>query len=194
MVDLTKLLDEAGRQFVAELSNNIANQTDINGDRFSPLKRSTLLARQRQKGLGRGLAVRLQTGAQGYNVRRRNRITTGTQLNVGLDRLLNTSKFWSQAFKYGVGPMDLTVGVSPAKHSGRVTFADIVRYNNQGSSRVNRNIMRPPLIFPNGDADIAKMKSFGKMYRKFNSPDVKQEILRMAAGGVTQSVKVDMKL
>ncbi|TAK56690.1 MAG: hypothetical protein EPO24_10870 [Bacteroidetes bacterium] len=129
------LFEEIGKLFVQELQSNIKNQVDIRGRRFSPVATSTFKRLLNKEGSF------LRT------------------------RLMFTGRFLLGAFKFISDENSVSVFVSedmyPARHSnGSVTYADIVRMNNDGSSEVNPAINSPPLIFPNNENDIMMMKSW----------------------------------
>lgn len=191
MLDLTRFFEKAGETLTLGLRNNISRQMDINGSAFSPIAPSTAMARQRRKGLGRGLSVRLQTGATKNRVSKgRNKLTSS--LHVNTTRLLDTRKFITNAFRYVAGPLSLEVYVPEEKYDEKVTYWDIVRYNNEGSPDVNPRIRRPPLVWPNTDADVAKMKAMQKVQADFER--AYPEMRNMLFGAVQKHVEHKVKI
>jgi hypothetical protein len=65
-----------------------------------------------------------------------------------------------------------------------LTYDDIVTYNNAGSSAVNPRIQRPPLVFPNTDADAQRMKAMNQAKADFTSPRTRDEILKQLTAGL----------
>lgn len=74
-------------------------------------------------------------------------------------RLNRTFKFRENAFVARSDSMSLTIEANPEGYDDKVTYADIVKYNTQGSSDVNPKIDQPPLIFPVSEEDIMRLES-----------------------------------
>ena len=152
------------------------------------------MQRQREKGLGRGLAIRLQTGATvpDYRFGKSKRSAKGgrnltSSLHVNLHRLMNTNKYLTNALKYLAGEQTLTVEVTEEEYSRGVSYWDITRYNNENSGSTNRFIRRPPLVWPNSDQDVQAMQAMNKVKADFQSPKTQEEIFRQVAKDVTAS-------
>ena len=178
-------MTRAGEILTDGLRSNIRRQVDINESRFSNIARSTAMARQREKGLGRGLAVRLQTKATKNDTRtRRGKLTSS--LHVNLHRLMNTNKFVTNAFRSKPGPQSVEISVALDSYHKDVTYWDIVRFNNEGSPSVNRHIQRPPLVWPNTARDVSAMRSMNRVKAEFNAtPNV--EALRRQIFGLPKN-------
>jgi len=197
MLDLSKLFNDSGNRFVAELRGNIRRQKDIKGRTFSYIAKATAMARQRAKGLGRGLAVRSVTGAKVNRVSKR---TAGdlTELRstfaVSLLRLMSTNKFHQNAFKFEASKDSVKVFVSSESYDSKVTYSDIVSYNNEGSADVNKNILKPPLIFPNNAHEVELMDAHRQTMDRFDmavrSGEVRNMILEQGLKNVTLEIGI----
>jgi hypothetical protein len=98
--------------------------------------------------------------------------------SVSLNRLLFTGGFVHNAFKSEPRKEEVRVYCNPAVYPGEsVSYADIVRYNNRGSSSVNRNIINPPAVFPLNQADVQKLQAYKYSVALLNSPTVMKKII-----------------
>ena len=186
MIDMTAFFARAGETLKLGLQGNIRRQTDINEVPFSPIARSTAMARQREKGLGRGLSVRLQTKATKNDTRtRRGKLVSS--LHVNLHRLMNTNRFVTNAFGFKPGPQSVEISVSTDRYDQNVSYWDIVRYNNQGSPDVNKHIARPPLVWPNTERDVSAMRAMNKVKADYESPRTHEELAGKIFGTVPQN-------
>ena len=199
MLNLQQFFDRAGKTLTDGLRTNIRRQTDIYGRPFSPIATSTAMQRQREKGLGRGLAIRLQTGAMKNNPRKGRGGKLTSSLHVNLHRLMNTNKYLTNAFRYEAGPQSLSVSVSEDEYANGVSYWDITRYNNENSGSTNRFIRRPPLVWPNSDQDVQAMQAMNKVKADFErevkkSPELQDALLRQIAGDVTKTMTTRINL
>lgn len=164
-----------GETFVSELRQSVLKQKDIEGREYSRIKPSTawnrveLLKQKRlKKHLSKGKTYSsfknkktdFVKGSEGHNVR-----SLTYPVGVKLTRLMNTKTFLSNAFQFRSTNKDVTIYVSenqyPVKDgtSAPVTYNQIVRWNDKNSAVVNRNIVRPPAIFPNTSLQRENMRS-----------------------------------
>jgi hypothetical protein len=200
MIDLTQFFKDAGDRIVAELRSNIRTQRDIEGAPFSRLATSTLMARQRAKGLGRGLSIRLQTkatknrvsGGKPKDETKKSKTRLRSSLAVNIQRLMNTNRFHQFAFYSIPTHDDLVIGVSRDDYAEGVTFKQIVHWNNRGDAKVNRNIVNPPLIFPNTLEEAVRMKSVRGIQRRFEAlaPELMKQISRDIPAKITVNLQV----
>lgn len=68
----------------------------------------------------------------------------------------------------------LTIKGNASNHSsGRVSYTDIINYNNRNSGFTNDGIVNPPLIFPNRPQDIQQSRELAMLNQKFEEDVVK---------------------
>lgn len=203
MLNLTRIFQSIGQSFVRELQLNIRNQNDIRGRRFYPIKPST--AKVRQSVLGANPS-RVSIGNKG--LKKGIVPTTGKQrkslaTSVPITRLLFTQHFWRGAFKFKAEKDNVAISVSNDTYpdvrqrdgsSQHVSYADIVRFNNDGSSEVNRSITSPPLIFPNNDGEVVLMKAYKEAEERFNEAMRSGELEEMILEQGLQNLKIELNL
>jgi hypothetical protein len=206
--NLTSFFEKVGMLFRKELENNVRNQVDIDGQRFSPIALSTQRERLRRSGFGRGLEVRLQTGSargrEGGKIKggKRNPVKKANELRSGVStkRLYFTQQFWKNAFRFQAKPQEVTVFVSRGNYPNpgtdeQVSYADIVRYNNAGSPEVNPHIKAPPSIFPTDVVDVKQMKAWEASVLLMNSTAGRKIIAEeLKKEALIKQIKIDVKL
>jgi hypothetical protein len=92
----------------------------------------------------------------------------------------------------GVNDKGFNIRPSNANHSGNVTHADILKYNDANSSEVNGNIDDPPELTPSKDSQVTEMSWFDTYERKMGEI-ITQDLADI--GKMTEIVKsVSIKL
>lgn len=172
MLDLRKIFEDIGNRFTRELRLNIRNQKDIRGKRFSYIKPSTALIRQSILGANRShVSIGSNKGMNVSTGKKRKSPAT----SVPLTRLLFTKRFWQGAFSHRAEKDSVSIAVSldvypditKSGSSKSVTYSDIVKTNNLGSPQVNKNIVDPPLIFPNDEKEVMMMEAYKQAVDRF---------------------------
>ena len=165
---------QIGRMFQLELERSIHRQVDLEGKPFWPVAWSTAKARQ-------GSSNRIQKVARAKGVRGRIPGTVKVQSISGMlnqKRLLFTKRFVNGAFRAAPHKDYVKVMAWPGTYPGEdVSYRDIVRYNNKGSSSLNRHISNPPKIFPIGNEEVQRMQAFTKATALLSSKSTLKKIL-----------------
>jgi hypothetical protein len=191
-------MDRIGQLFVKELQNNVRSQTDINGSAYIPVKQTTAISRQLANNARRKKGVTIGGKTKNRKALKIGKVEAGKYAKVsGLDfnRLMFTGRFWQNAFKYTARRDDVKVYVNESYYSvaskNRVSYRDIVKWNNEGSPEVNRKILKPPLVFPKPE-QVSKMKAFDLAARELQSPTTKKEIEQQIYRGAFKKLTINL--
>jgi hypothetical protein len=175
VLDLTPEMTKIGAYFQRNLEQNIHKQTDINGVKFSRIAPSTARARASILGANKN---RVKLGASRGVVPTTGKKRKSVAGSVSLNRLLFSGNFVHNAFKSEPRKEEVRVYCNPSGYPGEdVSYADIVRYNNRGSSAVNRYIINPPAVFPLSQGDVQKLQAYKYSVALLNSPAVMKKII-----------------
>lgn len=168
---------DIGATFQRELERNIRSQRGLDGRPFQPVTIETARNRQRQSN-------RLQRSWRSQGGRGRVPGAAAARKTVrdsigGLNfkRLLFTGQFVAGAFRFEPRTDEVRVYASDEWYPMEsVTYSDIVRYNNAGSSRVNPRILFPPKIFPVTDAEVQQMSAYRRAVGILQSESVAKRL------------------
>jgi hypothetical protein len=72
-------------------------------------------------------------------------------------RLWVTGEFGNEAFGYKPTENGVKIFAREVSHKDGISYAQILRYNSRGQSKLNRHIKIPPLVFPTDKNEIAMM-------------------------------------
>ena len=146
MLNLSNILSIAGQKIVDELSTNIREQKQLDGNMIAPVALSTMMARVK-KGMV-SITRLLFTGYFWQNAFKY--IVSGNRLTI-------------------FGNPTLYPG-------SNVTYADIIAYNDRDDSETNQNVMsgNRPKIFPRNEIDLLKMKCIPEIKRDFEIEALRQ--------------------
>jgi hypothetical protein len=151
--DFTQVLEKIGFLYAKELKDNIRKQLGIDGagynSVFRRIKAHSTKGHQRSSKLGKSYQVGAHQ-VRGYTQQGR--------------RLVNTGRFNQDAFVYETTPNTLTVEANPAGYDGRVTFSDIVAFNDRDSGEIrgNRQAVSPKL-FPRTEPEFLATETGGEI-------------------------------
>ena len=175
MIDLTPEMRDIGRNFTQNLEQNILKQTDIDGRKFSRVAPATARARASVLGANsKSVKIGPTRGIVPSTGKKRKSAATFVSIN----RLFFSGRFHHEAFKSEPRKEEVRVFCNPSAYPGEdVSYADIVQYNNRGSSEVNRAILDPPKVFPLTNVDIQKLSAYKQAVAKLTSPTVMKKII-----------------
>jgi hypothetical protein len=161
MLDLSSFFAKYVEKFVKDLGDKVRSKVDINGRPYSPIKPSTA-----------GAIVSKKT-----TFRKGGKTSTKIVRRSSNSRLNYTGNF-AQNFVVGnSGDYSMTVEVNPANYPGsKVSYRDIVAYNDQNSDEVNPEIINPPSIFPTRPEDLDKLQAMDQMKGEL------EEVLKIQLG------------
>lgn len=186
MISFKPFLDKIGLIYTNELQNNIRKQWGIDGEGFSKIEPST--AWGRVSILGKRRAAKQQKkfkrgtfGARSpLNAEANRKLFKGKgkflsyPTGISVKRLFFTQRFWHGAFKWRSSDDEVRVFANESYYTlankSLLSFANIIRYNNKGSSEVNPKIKQPPLIFPHTDKQVRDMPAWALTVEVFRSP------------------------
>ena len=142
--DFTKVLDKIGFLYVKELKDNIRKQLGIDGAGYQPVfrkvKAHSTKGHQRSSKLGKPY----QVGPHQVS-----------KYTAAKPRLVDSGRFNQNAFVYETTPVTLTIEANPNPYDGRVTFSDIVAFNDRDSGEIrgSRQALSPKL-FPRSEPEF----------------------------------------
>lgn len=171
MIDFTPALDAIGRIFVQGFSKRMKQQIGIDGEAYSRPEASTLAKRR----YGTGMQKR-----QGKTLKNR----TKRASSQSTKRLVVTGELSNEAFGYDVKNGACRVFAREVSHMGGLSYAQILRYNSRGQKDINKNIKRPPLVFPTNQSEISGMTTEIDLCNRVLRNALSKEIAKMKAAGL----------